>query len=96
MINCALVRMSEIDDIHLASMITPGAIVVPAALSIAAALPQTRRATTLGEAIVAGYEAMVRLGEAIDGPTILYRGIWPSYFAAAFGVAAAASRAARL
>ena len=34
---CALTRMSEIDDIHLASMTTPGSIVIPAALAIAAA-----------------------------------------------------------
>jgi 2-methylcitrate dehydratase PrpD len=35
---------------------------------------------------------MVRLGTAIDGSTVLYRGIWPTYFAAPFGVAAAAAR----
>src|SRR5262249_28979583 len=36
---CALARLSEIDDIHLASMITPGGIVIPAALTLAAAVP---------------------------------------------------------
>jgi 2-methylcitrate dehydratase PrpD len=90
LINCALTRMSEIDDIHLASMITPGSIVIPATLSIAATLSTNPAA--LQDAIVAGYEAMIRLGLALDGPTILYRGIWPSYFAAPFGVAAAAAR----
>ena len=35
---------------------------------------------------------MVRLGAAIGGPTVLYRGIWPTYFAAPFGAAATASR----
>ncbi len=33
---CALARLSEIDDIHLPSMITPGGIVIPAALTLAA------------------------------------------------------------
>jgi 2-methylcitrate dehydratase PrpD len=94
-INCALARLSEIDDIHLGAMITPGAIVVPAALSIAATLPVIG-ADDLSAAIVAGYEAMVRLGAAIDGPTVLYRGIWPSYFAAPFGAAAVAARLLRL
>src|SRR5439155_14687040 len=47
-------------------------------------------------AIVAGYEAMIRFGAAIDGPTVLYRGIWPSYFAAPLGVAAVAARLMRL
>src|SRR5262249_62072195 len=36
---CALARLSEIDDIHLPSMMTPGAIVIPGALTLAAALP---------------------------------------------------------
>ena len=94
-ISCALARLSEVDDIHLGAMITPGAIVVPAALTIAASLPKID-ATDLAAAIVAGYEAMIRLGAAIDGPSVLYRGIWPSYFAAPFGAAAVAARLLRL
>ena len=90
LINCALTRLSEVDDIHLASMITPGAIVIPGAVTIAAALAS--EPDVMCEAIVAGYEAMIRLGLALDGPTILYRGIWPSYLAAPFGIAAAAAR----
>src|SRR6266481_5207272 len=35
--------------------------------------------------------ALARLS-AIDGPAILYRGVWPTYFAAPFGMAAAAAR----
>ena len=90
-VNCALARLSEVDDIHLGAMITPGAIVIPVALTIAASQPQVAP-DELAAAIVAGYEAMIRLGVAIDGPSVLYRGIWPTYFAAPFGVAAAASR----
>jgi 2-methylcitrate dehydratase PrpD len=90
-INCALVRLTEVDDIHLASMTTPGAFIVPAALSIAASRPQVD-AQSLCEAVVAGYEAMTRVGAAINGPMVLYRGIWPSYLSAAFGVAAVAAR----
>jgi len=90
-INCALVRLTEVDDIHIASMTTPSAFIVPAALSIAAAQPQAD-AQAFGEAMLAGYEVMVRLGTAIDGPMVLYRGIWPSYFSSAFGVAAVAAR----
>jgi 2-methylcitrate dehydratase PrpD len=89
-INSALTRLSEVDDIHLAAMITPGAIVIPGALTIAATLPPNPGA--LSEAIITGYEAMVRLGLALDGPTILYRGIWPSLVAAPFGIAAASAR----
>jgi 2-methylcitrate dehydratase PrpD len=90
-LNCALARLSEFDDIHLTSGITPGGIVVPSALTIAETMEQVDH-TALIESIVAGYEAITRLGAVIGGPTALYRGIWPSYFAAPFGVAAVASR----
>jgi len=72
---CALARLSEIDDIHLASMTTPGSIVIPGALTIAAARRGSTTADDLIAAILAGYEVMTRLGRAIDGPSILYRGI---------------------
>jgi 2-methylcitrate dehydratase PrpD len=39
---------------------------------------------------------MIRLGAAIAGPSVLYRGIWPTFVAAPFGVAAAAARLMRL
>jgi 2-methylcitrate dehydratase PrpD len=91
----ALARLSEVDDIHLGSMITPGAIVVPSSLAIAASLPDCD-ADAVAAAVVCGYEAMIRLGAAIDGPSVLYRGIWPTFFAAPFGVAAAAARLLKL
>jgi 2-methylcitrate dehydratase PrpD len=90
-VHCALTRLSEVDNIHLASSVTPGGIVIPAALTIAAALEKPR-SVALVEAIAAGTETMVRLGLAIDGPAALYRGIWPTYFTAACGVAAVAAR----
>jgi 2-methylcitrate dehydratase PrpD len=92
---CTLARLSEVDDIHLPSMTTPGGIVVPAALTLAEPIP-TATAGDVIAAILAGYEAMTRLGSALNGPTILYRGIWPTYFAAPFGVAAAAARLHKL
>ena len=92
---CALTRLSEIDDIHLPSMTTPGSIVIPGALTIASTLPGLQADDVIA-AILAGYEAMTRLGRAIDGPAILYRGIWPTYFAAPFGIAAVAARLLRL
>jgi 2-methylcitrate dehydratase PrpD len=76
-------------------MITAGSIVIPGALTIARGLPDMTGGD-LSAAIVGGYEAMVRLGLAIDGPTILYRGIWPTYLAAPFGIAAVAARLLRL
>jgi len=93
--HCALARLSEIDDIHLAAMTTAGGIVVPAAITLAASLQKTGTnpdPAALARAVAGGYDAMIRLGLALHGPTILYRGIWPSYFGAPFGVAAVAAR----
>ena len=92
---CALARLSEIDNIHLASMTTPGGIVIPAALTLAAATPAITADDVIA-AVLAGTEAMTRLGRAVDGPAILYRGIWPTYLAAPFAVAAVAARLRRL
>jgi 2-methylcitrate dehydratase PrpD len=60
-------------------------------VAIAAAC-RNRDPAALAAAMMAGYEVMVRFGQAIDGPTILYRGIWPTYFAAPLGIAAVAAR----
>ena len=68
-------------------MTTPGSIVIPAAFVLAARLDATD-VIELPAAILAGYEAMIRLGRTINGPAILYRSIWPTYFTAAFGTAA--------
>jgi 2-methylcitrate dehydratase PrpD len=89
--HCSLARLSEVDDIHLASTTTPGAIVVPGAVSIAAGL-QKRDPGALAAAMLAGYELMVRFGQAIDGSSVLYRGIWPTYFATPLAIAAVAAR----
>jgi 2-methylcitrate dehydratase PrpD len=86
---CATVRLTEIDDIHLPSCTTPSSVMVPVALGLAAALPQP---ADIQAAMAAGYRAMLRLGEAIDGANILYRGIWPTYFTAPFAAAAVTAR----
>jgi 2-methylcitrate dehydratase PrpD len=87
----AAARLTEIDDIHLASCITPSAGIVPVALRLAAHARRFDPDEVAG-AIWAGTEIAVRLGLAIDGPQVLYRGIWPTYFAAPIGAAAAAAR----
>ena len=86
----AIVRNTEIDDIHMPSCTTIGSVVVPVAVTMAAALG-THDAKRFGQAIAAGYEAMVRLGLAISGATILYRGIWPTLFSGPVGAAATAA-----
>ena len=87
----AAARLTEVDDIHLASCTTPSAGVVPVALRLAA-LQHQFDPDQVASAIWIGTEVTVRLGLAIDGPQVLYRGIWPTYFAAPAGAAAAAAR----
>ncbi len=89
---CACARLTEADDIHLASCTTPGSVVVPTALHLAAG-GQFRTWGDFVTAVLAGYETLIRLGYAIDGPRILARKIWPTLFAARVGSAAVASRA---
>ena len=87
----ATIRLTEIDDIHMLSCTTPSSIVVPTALSLAAASGKPR-SLVFAQALNAGYEAITRLGSAVAGPSILYRGIWPTYLVAPFGAAAVTAR----
>ena len=84
-------RLSEIDDIHCASCVTPSSVVAPAAL-VALECEPDAEAARLADALWVGTELMTRLGAAIDGARILYRGIWPTRFCAPLGVAAAIGR----
>lgn len=83
---CATVRCTELDDIHLAACVTPGAVVVPVVLA-------ARRAERFANqrvlaACYAGYETAIRLGLAVDGPRLLARGIWPTALVAPLAAAA--------
>src|ERR1035438_8898195 len=92
---CAAARCTEADDIHLTSCTTPGSVVVPVALHLAS----TGAFTHWGgffEAVLAGYEVLIRLGHAIDGPRVLGKRIWPTLYAAPLAAAAVASKAWKL
>jgi 2-methylcitrate dehydratase PrpD len=91
----AVIRHTEIDDIHTRSCTTPSSVAVPAALSLmryqGAFDPEAA-----ANAIWVGTELMTRLGTAINGARILYRGVWPTYFTAPLGAAAIAARLLKL
>jgi len=87
----ATTRLTEIDDIHMPSCTTPGSVVVPTALVMAGHMPR-RDARAVAHALSAGYEVMTRFGVAVAGPTLLARGIWPTYLAAPICAAAVAAR----
>lgn len=91
----ATTRLTEIDDIHLASNTTPGAVVIPTALILATRLGSIPP-EDLAASICVGYEAITRLGLAINGPEVLHKGVWPTYFCAPFAAAAVTARLLRL
>jgi 2-methylcitrate dehydratase PrpD len=75
----------EMDDVHRTSILHPGPIVIPAAL--AAAQAQGASFDALLDAIVRGYEATIRVGEALGASH--YRYFHTTSSAGAFGAAAA-------
>ena len=85
-----LVRLTETDDIHIASGTTPSSVVVPVALALAATDPCSPE--QLESAIFVGVDTIVRLGMAIGGASVLYKGVWPTRAGATLGAAAAACR----
>lgn len=89
--SAATIRLTEIDDIHLPSCVTPSAGIVPVALALAAESKNFDTEEIAG-AIWVGTELAVRIGLAVAGPKILYRGIWPSFLAAPVAAAATGSR----
>jgi 2-methylcitrate dehydratase PrpD len=84
-LSCIAIRLTETDDIDIASCTTPGSVVVPTALLLA--FKNGAKGKEFIEGVVTGYEVLTRLGAAVNGPEIIYRGIWPTYLCAAIGVA---------
>lgn len=63
--NGALSHIVEMDDVERASVLHPGTVVIPAAL--AAAQQAGTSADAFLDAVVAGFEVMVRVGRAVGG-----------------------------
>lgn len=81
---------TELDDVTRESSLHPGVAVIPAALAVA----QERDATTVAflEAVVAGYEVTMRVGNALGPASAYERGFHPTGVAGVFGAAVAAGR----
>lgn len=87
LINATFAHGFEMDDTDMPSVSHPGSVIIPAALAVAEALGSTGE--ELITAIVAGYEAMVRVGRA--GAGMERRGYHSTAVAGPFGAAAAAA-----
>ncbi|MCA2012232.1 MmgE/PrpD family protein [Cereibacter sphaeroides] len=89
MTNAALAHLWEVDDAHRLSTSHPGIVVLPTVFALACTMPGLQ-AADLRDAIVAGYEAVLRVG-AFLGPEH-YAVNHTTATAGAFGAAAAAGR----
>jgi 2-methylcitrate dehydratase PrpD len=85
----AVMRLTEIDDIHRPTAVTATAIALPAVL----AMGQPTDTSHFLDAFCAGHEAAVRVAHAMGGARMLAAGLWPSYVVAPVAAAAAAGRA---
>ena len=74
----AIARLSECDDIHLPSCVTPGSVVIPVAL----AFTGKNSEDDFNRAVAAGYASGIRLGMGIGGAKALTGGVWPTLLAA--------------
>src|SRR5438876_6975643 len=80
----------ELDDVTTESSLHPGVAVIPAALALAEDLDASPSA--LLEAIVAGYEVTMRVGNALNPASAYARGFHPTGVAGVFGATVAAGR----
>ena len=87
LINGSFGNVLEMDDLYRTALVHPGPVVVPAALAVA---EETRAlASALLDAVVRGFEAMIRVGRSV-GPTH-YRYFHNTATCGVFGSAAAAA-----
>jgi len=84
----------ELDDVTSESSLHPGVAVIPSAL--ATAEERSATGTAFLEAVVAGYEATMRIGNALGAASAYERGFHPTGIAGAFGATASAARVLRL
>ena len=93
-LNGTLSHTLELDDVHTASKTHIGAVVIPAAWSVAEAVNAT--GIELIEAIVAGYETMARIGRGFGVTEHRLMGWHVTGTAGTFGAAAAAAKLLKL
>jgi 2-methylcitrate dehydratase PrpD len=90
LVNATMAHGLELDDVDNESSLHPGTVVIPTALAVAEARAASGRDTLT--AVVAGYDAMIRIGRAA-GPAQQYaRGFHPTATCGVFGAAVAAGR----
>lgn len=87
--NAVAAHGMELDDTHDPSISHPGAAVFSAALAVAAETKPTMQ--QFRSAVVAGYEAMARVGMATDASQVIQHGFHPTALFGGFGASTAAA-----
>lgn len=90
LLNGTAAHAVELDDVTRESSLRPGIAVIPAAFAVAEHRNAGGRAFL--EAIVASYEVVIRVGNALNPASAYSRGFHPTGVAGAFVAAAAAAR----
>lgn len=90
LINGMMCHDLELDDVHTASKSHIGAVVIPAAWTVAESINASGR--EFMEAVVAGYEVMGRIGMGMDVASNRKRGWHTTGIIGTFGAASAAAR----
>lgn len=88
-LNSAFGHSNESDDTHLRSPTHPGAVIIPAAVALAE--EHQASGQELLDALIVGYEVMLRVSYAVS-PHLITRGHHPPPAVGPFGAAAAAAR----
>jgi 2-methylcitrate dehydratase PrpD len=94
LLNGSMTHAVNFDDAHKESMGHPGTVVVPAALAVGEMVAASGAAVL--EAVVAGYEALLRVGMGIGVASHRDRGWYATASLGPFGAAAAAARLLKL
>ena len=90
LVNGTATHSYELDDTHDASLSHPACVIIPAALAIAA--ERNSSGAEFVAAIVAGYEAMTRIGVAANASHVIEYGWHPTALFGVFGATAAAAK----
>lgn len=86
----ASAHATEMDDVTTESSLHPGSAVIPAVLALGRETGAPGRSAL--EAVIAGYEVTIRIGNALGASASYARGFHPTGVAGAFGAAAAAAK----
>ncbi len=90
LVNGAMAHGLELDDGHIVGHVHPGVTAIPAALAVGERMGASGK--DILTAIVAGYETVIRVGDAVTPSAIYDRGIHAPGLVGAFGASAAVGR----